>query len=240
MLWQIIFCAAGVLCLGYYLLIAGTLHKWNSTFSSFWLAAGILLLLGSFVAERLGCIELFGVLLLAFFLAVFFTCLLIGSGMRRSKKGPCRYLIVLGAQVSGRRITDSLKLRLDRAKEYLIQNEETLVIVSGGRGKGEEISEAEAMASYLMENGIAKERIFQEDQSRTTRENLLFSAAFMEERGCLVGIVSNHFHLYRALQYAKAAGYSNVCPIAAGCNPVLCVNYMVRECFAIWKMWLTK
>lgn len=240
MLWQIIFCAAGVLCLGYYFLIAGTLRKWNSTFSSFWLAAGIFLLLGSFVAERLGCMGIFGILLLVFVLAVLLTCLLIGSGMRRSEKEPCRYLIVLGAQVSGRRITDSLKRRLDRAKEYLVQNEETLVIVSGGRGKGEDLSEAEAMASYLMENGIAKERISQEDQSRTTKENLLFSAAFMKESGCPVGIVSNNFHLYRALQYAKAAGYSNVCPIAAGCNPVLFVNYMVRECFAIWKMWLTK
>ena len=121
MLWQIIFCAAGVLCLGYYFLIAGTLRKWNSTFSSFWLAAGIFLLLGSFVAERLGCMGIFGILLLVFVLTVLFTCLLIGSGMRRGEKEPCRYLIVLGAQVSGRRITDSLKLRLDRAKEYLIQ-----------------------------------------------------------------------------------------------------------------------
>ena len=98
MLWQIIFCAAGVLCLGYYFLIAGTLRKWNSTFSSFWLAAGIFLLLGSFVAERLGCMGIFGILLLVFVLTVLFTCLLIGSGMRRGEKEPCRYLIVLGAQ----------------------------------------------------------------------------------------------------------------------------------------------
>lgn len=240
MLWQIIFCAAGVLCLGYYFLIAGTLRKWNSTFSSFWLAAGIFLLLGSFVSEKLGYLGVFSVFIFVFLLAAILTCLLIGSGMRRSEKEPCRYLIVLGAQVSGRRITDSLKRRLDRAKEYLVQNGETLVIVSGGRGKGEDLSEAEAMASYLVKNGIAKERIFQENQSRTTKENLLFSAALIKESGCLVGIVSNNFHLYRALQYAKAAGYSKVCPIAASCNPVLFVNYMVRECFAIWKMWLTK
>lgn len=192
------------------------------------------------MAERLGGSGILGVPLLVFLLAILFTCLLIGSGMREREKRACRYLIVLGAQVSGSRITDSLKRRLDRAKEYLVQNEGALVIVSGGRGKGEDVTEAEAMASYLMENGIAKERIFLEDQSRTTKENLLFSATLMKETGSPVGIVSNNFHLYRALQYAKAAGYSDVCPIVAGCNPVLFVNYMVRECFAVWKMWLTK
>ena len=149
------------------------------------------------MAERLGCMGIFGILLLVFVLTVLFTCLLIGSGMRRGEKEPCRYLIVLGAQVSGRRITDSLKRRLDRAREYLVQNEETLVIVSGGRGKGEDLSEAEAMASYLMENGIAKERISQEDQSRTTKENLLFSAALIKGLCPIISICIERFSMRR-------------------------------------------
>ena len=53
-----------------------------------------------------------------------------------------------------------------------------------------------------------------------------------------VGIVSNNFHMYRALRYARKLGYQHPCPIAASCHPVLLLNYMTREFFAVWKMWI--
>lgn len=87
-------------------------------------------------------------------------------------------LIVLGAQVDGKRITNSLQRRLDRAVKYLEEHPDTMVIVSGGRGKGEEIAEAEAMEGYLLEKGIEGMRIRKEDRSRTTKENLIFSQAY--------------------------------------------------------------
>ena len=46
-----------------------------------------------------------------------------------------------------------------------------------------------------------------------------------------VGIVSNNFHLYRACLLAESFGYRKACPMAAGCHPVLLINYMVREVF---------
>ena len=46
----------------------------------------------------------------------------------------------------GRKITDSLKRRLDCALAYLTEHPDVHVIVSGGQGKGEEVTEAYAMA----------------------------------------------------------------------------------------------
>ena len=59
------------------------------------------------------------------------------------------YLIVLGAQVKGRKITDSLRRRLEKAQFYLVKHKDMKAIVSGGQGKGEEITEAEACLSLI-------------------------------------------------------------------------------------------
>jgi len=67
---------------------------------------------------------------------------------------------------------------------------------------------------------------------------LKFSKRYMNCKEADVGIVSNNFHLYRACAYARRLGYGHPYPLAASCHPALLVNYMVRECFAVWKMWL--
>ena len=160
------------------------------------------------------------------------TEMLIIRGMSAGRYGEYTYLIVLGAQVDGRRI------RLDRAAGYLKEHPDTRVIVSGGKGNGEEISEADAMKEYLVQKGIEGKRILKEGRSRTTKENLRFSQAYIEDLDQPIGIISNNFHLYRAVCYAKKAGYGQPCPLAADCHPLLLPNYMVRECLAVWKMWL--
>lgn len=148
------------------------------------------------------------------------------------------YIIVLGAHVEGTRITDSLARRLECAYTYLTENQETRVIVSGGQGRGEEITEAEAMAVYLTQRGIASNRIISEDRSVNTHENLLFSGRLMEPFPSCVGIVSNNFHMYRACQYAYKLGYRNVSRLPADCHLLLLPNYAVREFFAVIKLWI--
>lgn len=165
------------------------------------------------------------------------TLICIISGMFSAGRTDYEYLIVLGAQVKGTQITDSLLRRLRKACGYLKEHPDAKVIVSGGRGKGEDIEEARVMEDYLLACGIEKCRIIKEPCSRTTRENLLFSAELFEKDRAVTGIVSNNFHLYRACRYARKFGYKKVYPVPAGCHPVLFVNYMVREVFAVWKMW---
>ena len=155
---------------------------------------------------------------------------------RERQKVDC--IIVLGAQVKGKKITDSLKRRLDRAALYLKKYPDTRVIVSGGQGPGEEISEADAMAAYLIRSGIDRERIIREDQSTSTSENLRYSRKYTDPEREDIGIVTNGFHMYRALLIAGQEGYRNAYKIPASSNPVFQINYLMREFFAVVHVWL--
>ena len=150
------------------------------------------------------------------------------------------WIIVLGAQVRGRYITNSLRRRLDRALDYAQRFPDVKVIVSGGQGPGEEVSEAEAMAEYLAENGIPRRRIFQEDHSASTRENFRFSRKYADAEHDRVGIVTNDFHIYRSFLIAGQEGYQNIFLLPADSNPVFQINYLVREFFGVMQVILLK
>lgn len=229
----------GIVSLAYYGVLCVTLRKWNSTFSRFWLMLGILCVAGYVAADEAMLRTAGKIFILPAVIFAATECRII-LGMAGTVQEEYSYIIILGAQVRGTRITDSLYRRLDKGLSYLSIHPRTNVIVSGGMGKGELVTEADAMAEYLLEKGIESERIIREDQSRTTEENLKFSAEYIEDIGVPVGIISNNFHLYRACCYARRMGYQNPRPIASGCRPVLLVNYMVREAFAVWKMWLSR
>lgn len=171
--------------------------------------------------------------------------LLILSGIRTADaEKDCRYVIVLGAKVDGDRLTDALKQRLDRAAEYLHAHEETKVIVSGGQGSDELVPEAYVMADYLKNCGIEPDRILQEDRSTTTRENLIYSGKLIlrdekaeHYKDIQVGVVTNSFHMYRAVCIARQVGYNKVLAIAAPTTRIMFANYMTREFFGVLKMW---
>ena len=154
----------------------------------------------------------------------------------RAKPDPdLDYLIVLGAQVKERGPSAALKFRLDAAYDYLIENENTICIVSGGQGANEPWSEAQGMRDYLVERGIAPERILMEDKSRDTSENIAFSSVFLDMDNSKVGIVTNNFHVFRGIHLAKHQGIKNVCGLAARSNVYFQLNNMVREFFGIMK-----
>ena len=118
-------------------------------------------------------------------------------------------------------------------KEYLTEYPGTIAIVSGGQGKGEAISEADAMAENLTARGIAPERIRRENRSTSTWENLKFSAEYIGDITQPAALVTNDFHVFRSLMLGRQAGYTCLEGIAATSNPVLFINYMVREFFAV-------
>ena len=157
------------------------------------------------------------------------------------------YVVVLGAQVRGERPTKSLRLRAAAAAAYLEEHPETKVIASGGQGRGESISEAEAIRRLLTGAGIQEDRILLEDRSTTTVENLKFSYALLQKEksgesrsaGELhLAVATNGFHVYRAVKLAKAQGFTDVSGIAAPSDPILIVSYYIRECLAILKEWV--
>lgn len=139
-------------------------------------------------------------------------------------------VIILGCQVRGEEPSVMLKNRLDAALEVLRENPEAVCIASGGKGDRENISEAECMRRYLIANGIEDERIFTEDKSASTEENLAFSREIFGNLGISdnIMIVTSEFHQYRAAIYAKKNGLQTGAHSAK--TPVLnLLNYWVRE-----------
>ncbi|MEG2985519.1 MAG: YdcF family protein [Peptostreptococcaceae bacterium] len=141
------------------------------------------------------------------------------------------YLIVLGAGLDGYEVGNILKSRLDKAIEYYNLNKDTQIIVSGGQGKDELISEAEAMSRYLIEQGVNKKQIIKEDKATTTLENIKFSKEILKNRkdeNEKLLIVTNEFHLTRAILISNILGMES--DGLASKTPIkVRINYLIRE-----------
>ncbi len=144
------------------------------------------------------------------------------------------YMIILGAQWRASGPSTILKYRLDKALEYLEENPETQVIVSGAQGANEPISEAEGMAAYLQEAGIAPERIQQENKAENTYENLLYSSTYLDKTQSVI-LVTNDFHVFRSVALGKAMGYEQLAGLAADSHPYTLAQNVLRECVAVVK-----
>ena len=153
--------------------------------------------------------------------------------MVQKKETDFDFVIVLGAQVRGSQPSRALCRRLDTAAAAAAEDPEAVLILSGGKGDGEEISEAECMRDFLLAAGVEEGRMMLEDKSTSTSENLRFSNALTgcSKRKC--GIISNDFHICRALLMAKKAGYTDVYGIPAPGDPIMEAHYIVREAAAL-------
>ncbi|MDO5572749.1 MAG: YdcF family protein [bacterium] len=158
------------------------------------------------------------------------------SGMTTKPQDNLSYVVVLGAGVRGTTPTRPLLLRMKRAYEYMEANPDTMLIASGGQGTGEDISEAECIKRYLVEQGIDESRILLEDKSTSTEENLRNSFAMIPEDAGTVGILTNGFHIYRATLIAKELGHENVAGVPAITLMPVGIHYVVREFFAVMKL----
>ncbi len=174
------------------------------------------------------------IVILVFLLGLFvFVEALILTGFKETAKKDLDVIIVLGAQVYESGPSAVLQYRLDKAYEYLDENPGTVCIVTGGKGPNEPFSEAEGMHRYLVSRGISESRILPEDQADNTKENISFSMQLFDAENESAGIISNNFHMYRALRLAKKAGLTGVCGIPAPSTPLYLPNNMLREFFGV-------
>ncbi len=150
-------------------------------------------------------------------------------------------VIVLGCKVNGSTPSKYLNDRCKKAAEYLKKNPDAVAILSGGQGSDEDISEAQCMENVLVKLGIEKSRLYKEDKSTSTSENIAFSKVVIEENGLSksVLIVTNEFHEYRAKLICDKNGldFHSSCSQSAFYT---LITYHTREMAALLKELITK
>ena len=149
-------------------------------------------------------------------------------------------VFVLGAGLVDDEIAPTLESRLKQALLYYANNPDAMFIVCGGYGKNQTISEARAMADFLIAGGISYEQIILEDLSTNTYENFSFAidilVAYFPD-GFQSVVITNNFHMYRAGYLAR---YLGIEPTRFGAStPFLTwAHNFTREFMAVFNTWL--
>ncbi|GAA3436356.1 YdcF family protein [Kutzneria kofuensis] len=148
-----------------------------------------------------------------FYISFVFCCFLAYSVFygRVRQRRDVDFVVVLGAGLIRGEVSRLLAGRLDRGRQVWEQvrgrGGAPLMITSGGQGPDEPVSEARAMADYLISTGVPAEAVLLEDKSTTTLENLTFSRQIMlkDKPDYRCTIVTSNYHVLRAALYARRA-----------------------------------
>jgi len=108
------------------------------------------------------------------------------------------YVLVLGAKANNGNLSKTLINRLDTTVEYLNKHKKAKAILCGGKENNNELSQAEYMQKYLIEKGIAKERLITETGSKNTYENIKFALEKLDKKPSEIMVISSSYHLFRA------------------------------------------
>jgi uncharacterized SAM-binding protein YcdF (DUF218 family) len=162
------------------------------------------------------------------------------GSIAKAKNSDC--IIVLGCQVKGTVPSPFLQRRLKEGIRLYKEGYGKHIIVSGGQGPGEDISEAEAMKKYLLDNGIDEASIIMEDKSKNTMENLAFSKEVMEAKDFKTAVVvSNKFHLRRVSLMCKSLDLNtNYSGVFVSEHKASEYKGYVREVPGILKFWVRR
>ncbi|MCM1285450.1 MAG: YdcF family protein [Acetobacter sp.] len=152
-----------------------------------------------------------------------------------------KVVIVLGCKVKGDRPCLALEKRIDSAYDFLLCNKDSVAILSGGQGRGELISEAVCMKQILVQRGIDKKRLFLEEQSVNTDENIRFSLDIIEKYGLpkQVAVATSEYHQYRAGLICSRYGLE-ARALSSATRIDLLPTFLLRESMGIIKEKLFK
>lgn len=175
-----------------------------------------------------------------YFIPILMICFLAIYGSNQTADFTEDVVFVLGAGLRDDQILPSLESRLNQALLYYEQNSDAIFIVCGGYGEDQTISEARAMADFLVDGGIPYEQIILEDASTSTYENFDFAISILNDYfpdGFSSVIITNNFHIYRSGFLAR---HFELEPTHFGApTPIRTLggNY-IREIFAVINTWL--
>lgn len=170
-------------------------------------------------------------------LVVVETACMVRAACRKPKEDAT--VVVLGCRVYGERASLSMVERLEAAYDHLKAYEDSVCVLSGGQGDGENITEAECMYRWLVARGIEPERLYKEEASSSTRENLEFSGQLIERQGLnqSIAITTSEYHQYRAGMIAESLDMEYGA-ISGNTAIWLFPTYYVRELYGILYEWL--
>ncbi len=240
---------AAAVCFGLGMILVAV-RLWGMRFSGLLLLAAAGALAVSAVLDRLAADGgVWGILRRAFYgllaLGLTVLCVIEGFVLQRGNRDwtalPADAVIVLGAGVNGTEPSLSLRTRLDAALAYAKEHPDAPIVLTGGKGYGEDITEARCMYRWLTARGVAGERLILEEQAANTAENFAFSRAALAEQDldvseAVVAVVTNDFHIARAELIAKKQGFGGIIGVPAKLPwRHLAVNYYLREAFAVVK-----
>ena len=206
---------------------------------STWILSVLLILLGAFYTR-----------VPRFLLIIFFVCFCIAAaaisflmifGECDNTNGDEDAIIVLGAGLRGQTPSKLLAARLDAAEKYYRENPNAMIVVSGGQGPDEEISEADAMERYLVKCGVPASSIIKEDRSTSTAENFEFSKELLDkifDRPYSVVYATSNYHIFRAGLVARSCGIDRSSHIGGDVSWYSIIPCALRECMAIVRFYL--
>lgn len=182
---------------------------------------------------------LLAVILLLILLFLVVSVIMVAGGWRTTDAERVT-VVVPGAMIREDRPSLMLSHRLEAAAEYLNAHPNAVCVVSGGQGIDEQYTEAYVMKTYLVSLGIDEARVFTEDRSTSTFENMQMTKDVIKQNGLPeeVVIATQEFHQFRCAQYAKKAGLTPVGTATCGTPWYLFLCYWVREFAGINRMWM--
>lgn len=211
-------------------------------------AVAVCVLLWGVFYEKIKSVTKSGVLKWVKYAAIFFVCIeavLVGFLGLYGNFDNVTYdeeaVVVLGAGVRGDRVSIPLAMRLNEAVKYHEKNPEALIVVTGGQGYQESVTEAYAMEKYLLEKGVDKDKIIKEEKATSTNENMRFSKEVLDEyfeEDYSIAVITNKFHIYRGVEIAKAEGFEKVTHMGAPIRWYNVIPCYLRESLAVLKMWV--
>lgn len=159
----------------------------------------------------------------------------------------CDYLMILGGDIFGADTpSPQLVERMKKAAVYLNENPDVIAVPCGGCFRKEQKrSEAEIIASYLIENGVSAERIILEDRSTTTFENFEFAIEIIENNSgkkcddANIAFLSSSYHIHRASLIAQMNGLEHFGRVTAP-TPGEAYKRYIREYFVAYELLLRK
>jgi Uncharacterized conserved protein len=193
-----------------------------------WKKAAVVSLAGVFFA---GCVIAFSIV----------SGLMLGASLTAVPSDCRNYtVVVLGCKAHGDQPSWMLSDRLAKAYSILSDNPDVNCVVTGGRGDDEQYTEAYVMKKYLVDRGISPDRIYTEELSGSTEENLLYSKTVIGLNGLSdnIVIVTDRFHELRARIWAEKSGFSHIYSGCCETRIYLVTGYWFREMFGLARLYV--